>query len=125
MEEQRALIEKLADKEKEIQILYRQQRDVRFLIGRLHTEVGSRLHKRANPVKKSKRLIYVNDSQIKNALNAKEQPATELLKFIHNRDAKNIIPKRQTFNYPKLIKWKAAEWTFDKATKVLKKGLSR
>ncbi|HUC88264.1 MAG TPA: hypothetical protein VMR95_03905 [Candidatus Binatia bacterium] len=125
MEDQKLLLEKLADQEKEIQELYRQQRDVRFLMKRLHVELGLRLHKRANPAKKSKRLVYGDDPQIKTALNAKEQSPSELLKFAHHRDAQNITTKRQVLkSYVKAIKWKIIARIFDILTKILKKGIA-
>ncbi|HEY1646110.1 MAG TPA: hypothetical protein VGF75_07170 [Candidatus Saccharimonadales bacterium] len=125
MEDQKALLEKLTDQEKEIEILYRQQRDVRFLAKRLHVELGTRLHKRANPTKESKRLVYVDDPEIKSALNAKDQSSTELLKLAHHRDSQNITSKRQVLkSYAKAIKWKVAAWTFDILTKLLKKVIA-
>lgn len=85
-----------ADREQEIFLLQKQQRDVRFLGKRLYSEMQLRIANRSHESRSPEGHKYKSDSSISQALAQRGGSKDELLTFIHERDANNIHLDQQS-----------------------------
>ncbi len=118
----KALSVTVRDMEAEIASLHRRQRDVRFLAKQLSAEVQLRLNRRAKGTVAYSGLAYRPDHAIANRLTGQRGSASDLLAFIHKRDAMNI-GKRRTSPLRRLkpLPWKIAAKSFFVGQKVARK----
>ncbi len=121
-EREKIILNKISDQEQEIIFLQKQQRDVKFLVRRLNTEIQARLNRRANGFKQLRGLKYQNDPKLTSVLNGEKISKEEMLAFIHNRDNQNIKETKTLFrSYFKLFFWKLTSKVYGLMSKILKK----
>lgn len=103
----------VSDRESQILLLQKQQRDVKFLAKRLFDEVQMRLNKRAMRTNHRRRHVYKEDKSIAHKIQTSVGEKHEALRFIHQQDRQNVIlQKTSPLHFIKQLFWKLAAKLF-------------